>query len=289
MSADLAAAGAVPAPRNEPYGSVLPPLVPEQASRIEAGRQWPLHVWRFDHSLRAICSGPYGGGIGERSWVINATVPRDYARLDPDAHIAELAAGLGLTGPGAGMLTAVDVGDAVTATDGGVGVMATVGLGYPTLAAGPDEAEEIGPGDDRTDDTAAATGLANHRGATEFVETGNRAGTTNHAATINHRVGTINIVAFLPVPLSDAALVNAVLTATEAKVQALMGCGFAATGTATDAVFLACPVPGRDRAAQPYGGPRSTWGARLARAVHAAIDEGARRWLAVRREAGSAR
>ncbi|MBX6750636.1 MAG: adenosylcobinamide amidohydrolase [Micromonosporaceae bacterium] len=248
MSADLVTpgAGAVPAPKGEPYGPALPAIAPEQAFRVEAGRRWPVHVWRFDHPVRAVCSGPYGGGLGERLWVINATVPRDYARLDPDAHIAELATGLGLTGPGAGMLTAVDVGDAVTATDGGVGVVATVGLGYPTLAAAPDDAD---------------TGTINPPGG---------------------RVGTINVVAFLPVPLSDAALVNAVVTATEAKVQALAGCGFAATGTATDALVVACPVPVRGGMVQPYGGPRSTWGARLARAVHAAVDQGARRWLARR-------
>jgi adenosylcobinamide amidohydrolase len=249
MSADLATTGAVPAPRDEPYGSVRPAIAPEQASRVEAGRPWPLHVWRFDHPLRAICSGPYGGGIGERLWVINATVPRDYARLDPDAHIAELAAGLSLSGPGAGMLTAVDVRDAVSATDAGVGVVATVGLGHPTLAAAPDE-----PGPD-----AGPAG-----GGTSTV-------------------GTINIVAIVPVPLADAALVNAVMTATEAKVQALVECGFAATGTASDALVIACPGPVAGGAVEPFGGPRSTWGARLARAVHAAVEQGARRWLAARR------
>jgi adenosylcobinamide amidohydrolase len=90
-------------------------------------------------------------------------------------------------------------------------------------------------------------------------------------------VGTINIVAFLPAPLADAALVNAVATATEAKVQALVEAGFDATGTATDALFIACPVAG-DGNAEPYGGPRSSWGARLARAVHAAVAEGTHRW-----------
>jgi len=266
MSADLASPGpgTVPAPEGEPYGPALPAIVPEPASRVEAGRRWPVHVWRFDHPLRVIGSGPYGGGLGERLWVINATVPRDYARLDPDVHIAELAAGLGLTGPGVGMMTAVDVGDAVTATDAGVGVVATVGLGYPTLAAAPDE------------DTPPEGG---------FIADSGPAGGQPGISPPGARVGTINIVAFLPVPLSDAALVNAVVTATEAKVQALAGCGFAATGTATDALVIACPVPAPGGVVEPYGGPRSTWGARLARAVHAAVDQGARRWLAARRGA----
>lgn len=236
---------AVPTAAHEPSGVVMPAIAPEQASRVEAGRPWPVSVWRFDQPLRTICSGPYGGGIGQRLWVLNATVPRDYARLDPDAHVAELAAGLGLAGPGAGMLTAVDVKHAAVATDGGVGAVATVGLGYPTYAAAPDEPVLTGAG----------PGAA---------------------------VGTINIVAFVPVPCSDAALVNAVVTATEAKVQALADCGIAATGTATDALVLACPVPVRSADAEPYGGPRSRVGAKLARAVYAAVGEGARRWLAAR-------
>lgn len=85
-------------------------------------------------------------------------------------------------------------------------------------------------------------------------------------------VGTINIVATLPERLSDAALINAIATATEAKAQALWELGIPATGTATDAVCIACPEAGRLHA---FGGPRSIWGARLARAVHAALTAGA--------------
>jgi adenosylcobinamide hydrolase len=86
-------------------------------------------------------------------------------------------------------------------------------------------------------------------------------------------VGTINVVAFVPERLSDAALVNAVATATEAKAQALREAGVAGTGTATDAVCVACPASG-DGPGQAFGGPRSRWGARLARAVHGAVLAG---------------
>ena len=81
-------------------------------------------------------------------------------------------------------------------------------------------------------------------------------------------IGTINVVAFVPERLSDAALVNAVATATEAKSQALWERRVQATGTATDAVCIACPTEGRPH---DFGGPRSVWGSRLARAVHAAV------------------
>ncbi|MEU0358586.1 adenosylcobinamide amidohydrolase [Streptomyces cyaneofuscatus] len=90
-----------------------------------------------------------------------------------------------------------------------------------------------------------------------------------------HRPGTVNIVLTLPAALSDAALVNAVATATEAKVQALLDAGLDCSGTPTDAVCVAAPQPGPD-GGEPFAGPRSTWGARIARAVHTAVRAGAR-------------
>lgn len=83
--------------------------------------------------------------------------------------------------------------------------------------------------------------------------------------------GTINIVAWVPVRLSLAALVGAVVTMTEAKTQALVEHGVDGTGTASDAVCVACPPDGR---AEPFAGPRSAWGARLARAAHGAVAAG---------------
>jgi adenosylcobinamide amidohydrolase len=176
-----------------------------------------------------LASGPLGGGLGLRTWVLNATVHKDYARMDPDIHLLHIAHDLDLSLPGVGMLTAVDVRETVAAEDGGVHVVATVGLGHPTWAAAPDgDLRRSGP-------------------------------------------GTINISVWVPVRLSPAALVNAVSTITEAKVQALWAHGVEATGTATDALCVACVGDGRS---EQYGGPRSTWGARLARAVHAAVSAG---------------
>jgi adenosylcobinamide amidohydrolase len=127
------------------------------------------------------------------------------------------------------MLTAADVRQHGVATDGEVGVVATVGLTHPILAAAPDGARQP-------------------------------------------LVGTINVVISVPERLTDSALVNAVSTATEAKVQALSELGLDATGTATDAICVLCPGEGRPHA---FGGPRSMWGSRLARAVHAAVRRGA--------------
>lgn len=83
--------------------------------------------------------------------------------------------------------------------------------------------------------------------------------------------GTINVIVALPVALTDAALVNAVATATEAKVQALLDGGHDCSGTPTDAVCIAAHTPRPGGTPHTFAGPRSLWGARLARAVHAAV------------------
>ncbi|MEU6213266.1 adenosylcobinamide amidohydrolase [Streptomyces sp. NPDC047023] len=88
--------------------------------------------------------------------------------------------------------------------------------------------------------------------------------------------GTINIVVALPVALTDSALVNAVATATEAKVQALLEGGYDCSGTPTDAVCIAARTPAPDTEVHTFAGPRSLWGARLARAVHQAVGAAAR-------------
>jgi adenosylcobinamide amidohydrolase len=94
------------------------------------------------------------------------------------------------------------------------------------------------------------------------------------AAVSDYRPGTINIVAFVPATLDGSALVNAVMTVTEAKSQALLEYGVPGTGTATDALCVVCDP--RDGARERFAGPRSRIGAPLARAVHAAVTAGLR-------------
>jgi adenosylcobinamide amidohydrolase len=86
--------------------------------------------------------------------------------------------------------------------------------------------------------------------------------------------GTINVVVFVPVRLDDGAMLNAIATATEAKSQALWEAAIPATGTPSDAVTILCPLEG---ASTRFAGPRSSWGARLARAVHGSVLAGATR------------
>lgn len=209
--------------------------------RVEAGRAWPVLVWAPGPGHRMISTAVDGGGLGERHWWLNTQVTREYHEPDPAAHVRRIAAALGLRGPGVGLLTAADVRHWRSATDHGVRAVATVGLGLPVPAA------------------AARDVIAR-----ETAPTG---------------PGTINVLVVVPVPLQDAALVNLVITATEAKTQALAEAGVPGTGTSSDALCIACPVDARGEA-EAYGGPRSTWGARAARAVHAAVAAGTGEWLA---------
>ncbi|MCY3910329.1 MAG: adenosylcobinamide amidohydrolase [bacterium] len=84
--------------------------------------------------------------------------------------------------------------------------------------------------------------------------------------------GTINSVVQLSVGLEPGAAVNAVATATEAKVQALVERGIPGTGTASDAIAIVWPAHAE---VERFAGPRSTVGANIARAVHEAVWKGA--------------
>lgn len=161
-------------------------------------------------------------------------MPLEYDRIDLDAHLAEIADELGVSGSGVGLLTAVDVAHVRRHECDGVVADATVGVSKPTWAADP---------------------------AGSFTP---------------WSPGTINIVVQSPVVLSESAAVNAIMTITEAKVQALFECNIPGTGTASDAVVLTWPAEGES---QSFGGPRSEWGARIAQSTYGAVKAGLDDWL----------
>ncbi|MGH9136003.1 MAG: adenosylcobinamide amidohydrolase [Acidimicrobiales bacterium] len=202
------------------------PIRTEHADGGDGARR-PALVWRFESPVRCASTSVLGGGLGERSWIVNAEVALAY-HYEPLEHLGAIAVELGLDPlTGVGLLTAARVLDVAVAADGRAVCAATVGVSTPTWAAAADgEWSRWAP-------------------------------------------DTINVVCWVPVPLSDAALLNLVVTATEAKSQALVEAGVPGTGTASDAVVVCTPTGGD--VAEPYGGPRSPWGGRLARAVHAAV------------------
>jgi adenosylcobinamide hydrolase len=225
--------------------------VPSELRRFEGADPPALAclAWRLPSPLRVASTAPVGGGIGWRDWVLNIQVPNGYARRDTDEHVAEVARAVGLEGTGVGMLTAADVDRVAAAEEAqdGVRVEATVGISLPVWAAAPPE-------------------VAEREG---WVRAGAGAGVGARVGA--GRPGTINIVAFVPVAHGDAALANLLCTVTEAKAQALADAAVPGTGTASDAVTVLCPADGP---VEPFGGPRSAYGAPVARAAYDALRAG---------------
>ena len=195
-------------------------------------------LWRWPEAVTALSSAAVGGGLCRAGWVLNIGVDSGYRRTDLADHAAEVVAGLDLPGQGVALFTAADVNRPTRSAGDGVTVHATVGVSHPTWAA---------PGDPVAGDP---------------VKSGEAL----------PEPGTINVVVQVPVALSGGAAVNAVITATEAKTQALIEAGIDGTGTATDAIVVVWPSAAEH--SERFTGPRSLWGERIARCVHAAVREG---------------
>lgn len=89
--------------------------------------------------------------------------------------------------------------------------------------------------------------------------------------------GTINVLVFVDGHLTDGGLVNAALSATEAKVRALADCGVCdpehstpATGTSTDCLAIAATQRG---ASTPYAGSGTSLGRAIGAAVYRAVRD----------------
>jgi adenosylcobinamide hydrolase len=162
---------------------------------------------------RCLSSAVLGGGPGRiRSW-LNLQVAPDYARTDPQAHLAEVAASL--PGPVVGMLTAADVRRHTVARRGGAFAVATVGIGQPLAAAG-------------TRPRMVA-----------------RVGTINLLVVVEAALTGAGLVGAVQTAVEAKAQALA-----DAGIRAVNATGFA-TGTATDSVCVAAPAGGTTRFAGP--------------------------------------
>lgn len=122
MSLDVAPARPLPEPTRA-HDALPRPRLDGGALVLELGEEW-----------RCLSSAVLGGGLGPiRSW-LNLQVPADYARTDPERHLA--ACGAPLAPPVVGMLTAADVGAHTEAVEGSARALATVGVGHGLAAAG---------------------------------------------------------------------------------------------------------------------------------------------------------
>lgn len=192
--------------------------------------------------LRVVSSAVVGGGVGDARSIVNAHVPKDFAHEALDARLGAVVRRRGLPLPYVGLVTSAGTENARIASETSRGVTAVA---------------------------VVTVGLGNPV----------TAGVTSMAAPAP---STINTIVLVDAVVDTAALVNAIITATEVKVSVLAAAGLRgpsgepATGTSTDAVVLA--ATGRGRVCR-FGGPISDLGWVVARAVRAAMEDGVRAWL----------
>jgi iron complex transport system ATP-binding protein len=185
--------------------------------------------------LQTLSSAVVGGGFLRTRYIINRHVHKEYCHPDPVADLQSFARSQGIGEDFVGLMTAVPMRNTrtITVREGAltVTVVVTAGLGNPTV-----------PG-------FSPPALA--------------------------PPGTINLILLLDAALSPAAMMNAGMTATEVKTQVLLKRGvltpegYAATGTSTDAVVVACTEYG---AVLPYAGPVTTVGWLIGRGVRTALE-----------------
>lgn len=219
-----------------------PPLLTHRLAR-------PWLVAEFPRPLRALSWAPHRPGLVETDLVAWREVRDADLGPDFDAHdwLAGEMAGRGMA-DAVGLLTSRDVSSFTLAEAEAEGIravcLATVGLGNAERA-----------GDARQPAEA-------------------------HRPLEKPHIGTINLVAAVSAPLSEAALIEAMSIAAQARTRAVMESGRRlpaagpATGTGTDCVVVAAP-PGDVR----HAGLHTPVGEALGRAVHDAVAEGARVWM----------
>jgi len=106
---------------------------------------------------------------------------------------------------------------------------------------------------------------------------------------VTGRIGTINILLHVDVPLTDVALLEASAIVTEAKAAAVLEAGITsrrshrpATGTGTDCTVVTCPRPRARLRGASYAGKHTLIGSLLGQATAQAVADGIAAWLSER-------
>ncbi|MNI36295.1 Adenosylcobinamide amidohydrolase [compost metagenome] len=200
---------------------------------------------RSNRVLRTLNSSPWGGGFGWHDGLVNRQVNKNYNAADPLAEMKKFLIHEGLCpGSTASMLTAAWVSD----------------VGTHSLQW--------------ADDAGAESNLQVTSWVT--VGLGNRARAGHEVLAASLYPGTINSIVVVEGVLTDAAMVNAVITATEAKVAALEDLGVRLgdaqsrriTGTTTDAVLIAATQRGNS---YQYAGTATQLGYLIGRTVYESV------------------
>ena len=170
------------------------------------------------------CSTGAGGGIREVTTLLNHSVSPDFSD-DPDTTIGSVSSRNGLSPTSVfGLLTAVPIQTLCIVRYDRVTVFLTAGVTHPD----PD----VMSGDIQREKTIP-------------------------------QVGTINIICSVNMGMTDQALLDAIITVTEAKSLALFKCEYPFAGTVTDAVIIGAEGEGNIR----YAGGATP----LGRCIHEAV------------------
>ena len=194
-----------------------------------------------ERPLHVLSSAVRRGGLGEARTIVNLHVDTHHSSDDLERPLADFIAERGLPEPCVGLLTAACTEHAEVAH--------VTASGFAVTAV-------------------VTVGLSNRT-------------TAGRAEAARWQPSTINTIVIVEGQPEAAALVNAVVTVTEAKTLALGEAGVRspdghpATGTSTDAVVVA--ATGRGPAAR-FGGPASEMGATVGRAVLRALERGIAAW-----------
>lgn len=209
----------------------------------------------FDQQVHALSSAILNGGFSRISSFLNMKVDMNFngEKTDfppPEQTIAQTASSLGLKKPFAGMMTAANM----NSFQYSVRSVGTVDV-YCFLTSGLSNA--LAAGD---------------RGVYEPQQF--------FSDRENSRFGTINIAAGFSIPLSDAALAEALMIVTEAKSSVLFDLGVKsseserqATGTGTDSAIIFCSKPDYKESVEEYCGKHTVLGEALASVVRTALGE----------------
>ncbi len=187
-------------------------------------------ILRSETPLTILSSAVVGGGLTTARVIINRHVSKYYDHPHPEKEMQLFAANRGILEPFVGLMTAV--------------FTKNVWVGVET-------------GGETTVVLLLTAGFSNTTSA-------------GLSSPIQLRPGTINIILLIEAALTPAAMVNAVITATEAKTASMHQWGmltegaFPATGTSTDSIVIACTGSGP---ILPYAGPVTPVGAAIARLV----------------------
>jgi len=199
-------------------------------------------VVRADEPLTTASSAVVGGGLGRASAIVNLHVPKNFRGEHADRVLEAFVARRSIPAPWVGLLTGARTEKAEVATETIDGITAVA---------------------------IVTVGLSNPASA----------GRTAVAAWLP---STINTILVVDAAATAAALVNLVMTVTEAKVMVVAEAGVRtldgdpASGTSTDAIVIA--ATGRGRRCE-FGGPVSDLGWAAARAARAALSQGVDRWM----------